>query len=347
MRAEWYVYVVECDDETLYTGITTDVERRVSEHNGSSSGARYTRSRRPVELVAAWPCEDRSEAASLEARFKALTRGEKLERVEVGARPGRLDAVAEAYAEALAIADVDRASFRPVAPVESGEFAVAHAMQRGVREARERFDEDFSEVQQPPTDPHFFVGPGRFDGHALEVAGEPVVFFDIRVVGDHFEEEDFDPDVHAVHEWTHALHYSNRPAFYPGRDKSPAEEVWHRLVAEGLAAIASEELTGCDAAESTWFGLLESERIEAWRERAEARRDAIGESIFGLEETVRFDGELWNELFRSVGESSESRLGYWYGRELVRDALEEASLGALLTAGVEAWEPRIARYFGG
>lgn len=82
MASQWYVYVVECADETLYTGITTDVQRRVHEHNHTARAARYTRARRPVEVVASWSYDNRSEAASAEWHFKQLSRAEKLERVE-------------------------------------------------------------------------------------------------------------------------------------------------------------------------------------------------------------------------------------------------------------------------
>lgn len=83
----WYLYVVRCADGTLYTGITTDVVRRVEEHNHDPRGARYTRSRRPVELVASWECEDRSQAASREYAFKKQRRGQKLRCIEEGTLP--------------------------------------------------------------------------------------------------------------------------------------------------------------------------------------------------------------------------------------------------------------------
>lgn len=75
----WFVYLVECVDGTLYTGCTTDVSRRVAEHNGSSRGAKYTRSRRPVRLLAFFPCAGRSAALREEIRIKRLTRAQKLE----------------------------------------------------------------------------------------------------------------------------------------------------------------------------------------------------------------------------------------------------------------------------
>ena len=69
----YYLYILECADGTIYTGITTDVERRVKEHNGSKLGAKYTRARRPVKLIFQKEFESRSEAMIEEARIKKLT----------------------------------------------------------------------------------------------------------------------------------------------------------------------------------------------------------------------------------------------------------------------------------
>lgn len=80
--SDWYLYVLECDDDTLYTGITTDPERRVHEHNHTKAGARYTRARRPVEMVASWTFEGQSAAASAEYSFKQLERSEKIRVIE-------------------------------------------------------------------------------------------------------------------------------------------------------------------------------------------------------------------------------------------------------------------------
>lgn len=77
----WYVYVVRCNDGSLYCGTTTDVTRRVGEHNTSPKGAKYTRSRRPVTLIRSWRCGSRSEACKAELRFKSLSKAEKEERV--------------------------------------------------------------------------------------------------------------------------------------------------------------------------------------------------------------------------------------------------------------------------
>lgn len=74
----YYVYIVLCNDNTLYTGITTDVQRRVIEHNSSDRGARYTRIRQPVILQYSQPFKNRSLASKEEARIKKLSRTEKL-----------------------------------------------------------------------------------------------------------------------------------------------------------------------------------------------------------------------------------------------------------------------------
>ena len=74
----WYVYIVECSDGTLYTGITTDVNKRIETHN-KGKGAKYTKKRIPVVLRASFEGFDKSTAAKEEYRIKQLTRKEKLE----------------------------------------------------------------------------------------------------------------------------------------------------------------------------------------------------------------------------------------------------------------------------
>ena len=78
---EWFLYVVKCKDGTLYTGITTDVSRRIYEHNNTSKGAKYTRPRRPVSLVYYIDFKDRSSATRAEIIFKKLSRKQKLEKI--------------------------------------------------------------------------------------------------------------------------------------------------------------------------------------------------------------------------------------------------------------------------
>lgn len=77
--SEWFLYIVKCSDGSLYTGITTDINRRIAEHNGSKRGAKYTRSRRPVLLMLSEKHSSRSCASSAEARIKSLTRKQKLD----------------------------------------------------------------------------------------------------------------------------------------------------------------------------------------------------------------------------------------------------------------------------
>jgi len=75
--SRWSIYMLRCSDGTLYTGITTDVSRRVEEHNNSDKGAKYTKMRRPVELVYVQDTDSRSKAAKEEWRIKKLSREKK------------------------------------------------------------------------------------------------------------------------------------------------------------------------------------------------------------------------------------------------------------------------------
>ena len=81
----WYVYMLRCGDGSLYTGSTTDVERRLREHQGGT-GARYTRSRPPVTLAYAEEAPDRSAAQRREAAIKKLPRAQKLKLIGKGGR---------------------------------------------------------------------------------------------------------------------------------------------------------------------------------------------------------------------------------------------------------------------
>lgn len=75
----YYVYIVKCADDTLYTGIATELERRIGEHNESDKGAKYTRVRRPVSLVYSEEHPDRSTASKREYEIKKkMSRAEKL-----------------------------------------------------------------------------------------------------------------------------------------------------------------------------------------------------------------------------------------------------------------------------
>lgn len=79
----YYLYILECSDKSLYTGITTDVKRRLREHNNSSLGSKYTRSRRPVSLVFSIVFANRTEASKVEFQVKKMTHAEKLELVNL------------------------------------------------------------------------------------------------------------------------------------------------------------------------------------------------------------------------------------------------------------------------
>ncbi len=76
----YYVYVVQCADGTLYTGYTTNVERRVATHNAGKGGS-YTRAHRPVTLLIAWSFPTKSAALQAEYAFKRLPRVQKLQRI--------------------------------------------------------------------------------------------------------------------------------------------------------------------------------------------------------------------------------------------------------------------------
>ncbi|MBR3973559.1 MAG: GIY-YIG nuclease family protein [Oscillospiraceae bacterium] len=81
MEHTWKLYILRCGDGSLYTGITTDVEKRLETHR-SGKGAKYTRGRGPLELVYREECGTHSDALKRELEIKALPREEKLKLIE-------------------------------------------------------------------------------------------------------------------------------------------------------------------------------------------------------------------------------------------------------------------------
>ena len=75
----WFVYMIEASDGSLYTGVTTDVERRFAEHCGTVKGARFFRGRQPVRVIYTEGHPDRSSAQQREWAIKKLSRDRKLE----------------------------------------------------------------------------------------------------------------------------------------------------------------------------------------------------------------------------------------------------------------------------
>ncbi len=75
---KWYVYIVRCRDRSLYAGVTVDVVRRLDEHNNNDRlGAKYTRARRPVELIFERRFDSRSEACKFESQIKNMSKQQK------------------------------------------------------------------------------------------------------------------------------------------------------------------------------------------------------------------------------------------------------------------------------
>lgn len=90
---DYTVYILSCEDGSFYTGITTDMERRLAEHQGRGpKAARYTRTHPVVGIAATWEAPDRSAASALEYRIKRLSHAEKLELI---ANPSAIDSLFE------------------------------------------------------------------------------------------------------------------------------------------------------------------------------------------------------------------------------------------------------------
>lgn len=77
LQKTWYVYFLRCNDNSLYTGITTDINRRLHQHNNTKLGAKYTRAKRPVTLVFIESASDKSTASKREYQLRKLKKIQK------------------------------------------------------------------------------------------------------------------------------------------------------------------------------------------------------------------------------------------------------------------------------
>ena len=79
----YYIYMLRCENNSIYTGITTDVQRRMEEHfSKDPKGAKYTKSHKPIKLECVWESENKVLASKLEFRVKALTKAQKEELIK-------------------------------------------------------------------------------------------------------------------------------------------------------------------------------------------------------------------------------------------------------------------------
>ena len=81
-KMKYFVYILECNDGTLYTGWTTDIDKRVVAHNGLKTGAKYTSARRPVKVVYSEECAGKKEAMRREYEIKKMTRIQKMKMID-------------------------------------------------------------------------------------------------------------------------------------------------------------------------------------------------------------------------------------------------------------------------
>lgn len=80
----YYVYILRCENNFLYTGITKDVERRLNEHKSGTKGAKYTKTHKPLGVEAVWEANEKSDALKLEYRIKQLSKSEKEDLIQTG-----------------------------------------------------------------------------------------------------------------------------------------------------------------------------------------------------------------------------------------------------------------------
>lgn len=191
------------------------------------------------------------------------------------------------------------------------------------------------------------IGRGTWDGHALMMNDEPVVFFDMTLMNEHLSHPGFELETHVLHEMVHGLHYASQPAFYFAAHGTFAEGLRKRMIAEGVATYLSHRLSGVSAAKALWFGYLDDTRYRRWSAVAEEKRQSVWfrsqEPSVSKETQESLEEQL---LYLPDGiENPNGRLAYYYGYHLATSLSEGISAWELLTLPLAAYEAALLSYF--
>lgn len=191
------------------------------------------------------------------------------------------------------------------------------------------------------------IGRGTWDGHALMMNDEPVVFFDMTLMNEHLSHPGFELETHVLHETVHGLHYASQPAFYFSAHGTFAEGLRKRMIAEGVATFLSQRLSGVSVQKALWFGYLDDTRYRRWSAVAEENRQSIwfsSQDPSASKETLESLEEQLLYLADGI-ENPNGRLAYYYGYHLARCLAEGISAWELLTLPPAAYDTALMSYF--
>ena len=189
-----------------------------------------------------------------------------------------------------------------------------------------------------------------WDGHSVMLDSIPHTFFNLTLMSKHhFKQPRFDKKVHCAHEIAHSLHYNYSPDFYPANTTNEYDKLLCKLYSEGIATYISDVLTEKKSDDIYWFGLSEEGFVNRWIDNCENRRYKFLQLINHVKETSEANDDLTSEFFSFSGypetDYLNSRLGYYYGSEIVKSISDKYSIKELLSLSREIVEAATVKYF--
>lgn len=205
----------------------------------------------------------------------------------------------------------------------------------------------FGGIEIPPV--ILFIGPVAWDGHGIIVKEKPYIFLNLTMMEHHFNLPGFIPEVHAIHEIIHGIHYNLFPEFYPGKCKTIKELYFNKLMAEGIATYLSGKINNSTSGEALSFGFMPDEDVHIWVKRCNSMKGETGILLNRAIAENNHNDELWRSLFFVPDLEPDcltrGRFGYYYGMKIAEMAAEKTGDTNLVKSPQEDFYTFVKDYF--
>ena len=188
-----------------------------------------------------------------------------------------------------------------------------------------------------------FIGDGSVDGHGVLINNKPYVFFDLYA----FIETSYTLEAFLIHEIIHPIHYYFNEDFYPKYFETTEEKYLKKLVVEGIATYFTPFLSDVSFETSYWLGTVNQKEVKDWVKNCKKLKGNIGQKIFETIEKGEFNLDLYLKLY-CVSDSYDlknSRIGYYYGTEIIKNLSKQKTFKELLETDYKEFKKEISRYF--
>ncbi len=222
-----------------------------------------------------------------------------------------------------------------------------HKTREILQKSEEKILNFFGNIEIPPV--ILFIGPFAWDGHGILVKEKPYIFLNITMMEHHFNLPGFIPEVHAIHEIIHGIHYNFHPEFYPGNCKTIKELYFNKFMAEGIATYLSGEINASTHGEALSFGFMPDEDVNIWIKKCDSLKGENGLLLNRAVTEKKYNDELWRSLFFVPDIEPDcltrGRFGYYYGMKIAKMAAEKTRDTQLVKTPHEYFYHYVEDYF--